>query len=131
MIFYFLQIDFLICSLCICQWFIVFLQMSRVMRKPTFCICENKDVDQLRGYISAFVFATQIVQSLFFLNTKFQASSYLLWLYSLVCVGPGRKPERWFSHVAAQMLSHEREFAGSITGSCKLSFIEIGHEIFS
>ena len=28
--------------------------------------------------ISAFVFATQIVQSLFFLNLKFQASSYFL-----------------------------------------------------
>ena len=24
-------------------------QMSRVMRKPTFCICENKDADQLRS----------------------------------------------------------------------------------
>ena len=24
-------------------------QMSRIMRKPTFCICENKDADQLRG----------------------------------------------------------------------------------
>ena len=23
--------------------------MSRVMRKPKFCICENKDTDQLRG----------------------------------------------------------------------------------
>ena len=23
--------------------------MSRVMRKPTFCIYENKDADQLRG----------------------------------------------------------------------------------
>ena len=23
--------------------------LSRVMRKPTFCICENKDADQLRG----------------------------------------------------------------------------------
>ena len=47
--------------------------------------------------ISAFVFATQIIQSLFFLNPKFQASSYLLWLYSPVChvcVGPGRKPRR-------------------------------------
>ena len=28
--------------------------------------------------ISAFVFATQIVQSLYFLNPKFQASSHLL-----------------------------------------------------
>ena len=23
--------------------------LSRVVRKPTFCICENKDADQLRG----------------------------------------------------------------------------------
>ena len=44
--------------------------------------------------ISAFVFATQIVQSLYFLNPKFQASSHLLWLYSPVYVGPGRKPRR-------------------------------------
>ena len=44
--------------------------------------------------IRAFVFATQIVLSLFFLNPKFQASSYLLWLHSPVCVGPGRKPRR-------------------------------------
>ena len=44
--------------------------------------------------ISASVFATWIVQSLPFLNTKFQASSHHLWLYSLVCVGPSRKPWR-------------------------------------
>ena len=44
--------------------------------------------------ISAFVFATWIVQSLCFLNPKFQVSSHLLWLYSPVCVGPGRKPRR-------------------------------------
>ena len=44
--------------------------------------------------ISAFVFTTWIVQSLFYLNPKFQASSHLLWLYSLVCVGPGRKPRK-------------------------------------
>ena len=25
------------------------LHMSRVVRKPAFCICENKDADQLRG----------------------------------------------------------------------------------
>ena len=42
--------------------------------------------------ISAFVFAIRIVQSLKYLNPKFQASSHLLWLYSPVCVGPGRKP---------------------------------------
>ena len=49
--------------------------------KSAFYICENKDEDQLRGtgkLISAFVFATRIVQSLCFLNPKFQASSHLL-----------------------------------------------------
>ena len=71
------------------------------MGKPTICIGENKDADQL---ISSIVFATQIVQFLFFLNPKFQASSCLLWLYSPVCVGPVRKPHCWFSHKTAQLL---------------------------
>ena len=44
--------------------------------------------------ISVFVFATRIVQSLYFLNPKFRASSHLQWLSSPVCVGPGRKPRR-------------------------------------
>ena len=44
--------------------------------------------------ISTFVFATKIVQSLYFLYTKFQASSHLVRLYSPICVGPGRKPRR-------------------------------------
>ena len=72
-------------------------QMSLVVRKPVFCICENKDADQLRGNREAdqrLCFYTRIVQSLFYLNPKFQASSHLLWLYSLVCVRPGRKPRR-------------------------------------
>ena len=72
--------------------------MSRVMRKPAFCICENKGADQLCGnrtkLISAFVFATQIVQSLFYLNPKFHGSSHLLWPYSPVCVGPDLKPRK-------------------------------------
>ena len=74
------------------------------MGKHTICICENKGADQLRGnaeLISAFVFATRIVQYLYFLNTKFHASSCLLLLCSPVCVGPGRKPQRLFSHEAA------------------------------
>ena len=44
--------------------------------------------------IIAFVFATRIVQSLYFFNPKFQASSFLLSLYRTVCVRPGRKPRR-------------------------------------
>ena len=41
------------------------IDMSIVMRKSAFGICEKKDADQLRKAISAFVFATRIVQSLF------------------------------------------------------------------
>ena len=44
--------------------------------------------------ISVFVFATWMVQYLYFLNPKFQVSSYIEWLCSPVCVGPGRKPRR-------------------------------------
>ena len=44
--------------------------------------------------MSAFVFSTRIVQLIFYLNPKFQASRHRLWLYSPVCVGPGRKPRR-------------------------------------
>ena len=42
--------------------------------------------------ISTFVFLTNIVQSLYFLNPKCEASSHLLLLYNPVCVG--RKPQR-------------------------------------
>ena len=68
--------------------------MSLVMRKPAFCICENKDADQPRGNREAdqrLFFATQIVQSLYFLNTKFKVFNYLLWLHSPVCARPGQK----------------------------------------
>ena len=44
--------------------------------------------------ISTFVFATRIVQSPYFLNPKFHACRHLLWLYSSVYIGPGRKPRR-------------------------------------
>ena len=35
---------------------------------------------------------------------KFPESSCLLWLYSPVCVGPGQKPQSWFSCVVAHIL---------------------------
>ena len=75
-------------------------KMSHLMRKPTICICENKGADQLRGNREAdhsFVFATRIVQFLYFLNPKFPVSSHLLCLYRPICVGPVRKPHYWFS----------------------------------
>ena len=61
--------------------------MSHVMRKTCFLHILNTKMQ-----ISSFVFATWIVQSLFYLNPKFKASSCLLWLYSPVHVRPGRKP---------------------------------------
>ena len=58
------------------------------MRKPAFCICENKDTDQLRGNREA-------DQRLCFRYTdSTKASCHLVWLYSPVCVGSGRKPRR-------------------------------------
>ena len=55
---------------------------SCVMRKPTFCICENKDTDQLHGNCEAdqrlCFHYIDYVQTLYFLNLKFQASSHLL-----------------------------------------------------
>ena len=65
---------------------------SGLMGKPTICI-------------GAFVFATRIVQFLFYLNPKFQASSSFLRQYRSVCVGPVRKPHCWFSHEAAHKSS--------------------------
>ena len=75
------------------------------MRKPAFCICENKEADQLRSNCAAdqrlFFFAIRIVQYLYYLNPKFQASSHLLWLsdrFVSDLVGKPRRPV--FSHKA-------------------------------
>ena len=76
------------------------------MGKPTICIGENKDADQLRGNREAdqrLCIRYWIVQFLFYLNPKFQASSSFLCLYRPVCVGPGRKPHCWFYHEAARI----------------------------
>ena len=85
-------------SILICGVSVLY-QMSRLMGKPTICIGENKDAK----LISAFVFASRIVQFLLYLTPKFQTSSLLLKLYRPVCVGPVRKLHCWFSHEAAQM----------------------------
>ena len=77
------------------------------MRKPAFYICENKDADQLRGNRESdqhLCFRYTDSKSLYYLNPKFQASSHLLPLCSLVCVGPGRKPR---SPVFSQQGSYE------------------------
>ena len=63
------------------------------MVKPTICLGENKVTAKL---ISAFVFATRIVQFLLYLTPKFQASSLLLYLYRPVCNRPVPKPHCCF-----------------------------------
>ena len=75
--------------------------VSPVMRKPYFGIYAKTKAQiscaVIAQLISALIFTTQIVQSLYFLNPKFQASSHLLWLHSPVYVGRGRKPRTDFS----------------------------------
>ena len=78
------------------------------MRKTGFCICENKDADQLRGNREAdqclcFRYTDSAISLLS--KSEIQASSHLLWLYSPVCVGPGGNPEDQFSHNEAQIVS--------------------------
>ena len=86
----------LICRLC------GLYDMSRVVRKPAlFASAKTKAQISLAvttKLIRAFVFATRIVQSLYFLNPKFQASIYLLWLHSSIYVGPGQNPRKPVFH---------------------------------
>ena len=87
--------------------------MSLVMRKPAFCICENKEADQLRGNREADqrLCFRYTESTIYFLNLKFQGSSHLLWLYSPVCVRPGRKPGRQvFFHNEAHILPYLEDF---------------------
>ena len=77
---------------------LLYLHLSLVMRKPTFCICENKDADQLRSNCAANQrLCFRYTDSTITLLPKFEISSlysHFMWLYSPVCVGPGRKPRR-------------------------------------
>ena len=65
------------------------------MRKSAFCICENKDADQLHSNGEADQhLCFRYIDSTIPLLLKAEISSHLLWLYSSVCVGPDRKPRR-------------------------------------
>ena len=82
-------------------------QLSRIVRKPDFCIFENKAADQLCGNHTAdqrlcLHYIDMFSQYLSLLNSKFQASAQLLWLYSLVCVGLGRNTWRSIFSVATK-----------------------------
>ena len=76
------------------------------MIKPLYFIAYAKRKAQISFAVTAkliiaYVFATRIVQSLFFLNPNFEAPCYFLLLYRRVCVRPCQKPGRQFSHVSA------------------------------
>ena len=77
------------------------------MRKQDFCICENKDADQLCGNREAdqrlcFRYMDSTVQSLVYLNPKFQASSYFLCCTAWFVLDLVGNPEDRFSHDGAQ-----------------------------
>ena len=81
-------------------------QLSLSVRKPAFCICENKDADQLCVHaklISAFVFATWIVQYLLFLNTNFKPLAIFCDYTARFVSDLVRNPEDRFSHNEAQL----------------------------
>ena len=88
------------------------------MRKPDFANAKTKTQISFAvtaKLISVFVFATWIVQSLCYLNPKFQAYSHLLCQYSPVCVGPGRKPRRpVFSERGSNVNSYDEFFVLSL-----------------
>ena len=76
------------------------------MGKPTICIGENKDADQLSSNREAdqrlcFCYSDSTIPLL--LKTEFQASCSFLCLYRPVCVGPVWKPHCWFSHEVAHI----------------------------
>ena len=91
------------------------------MRKPAFSYAKTKTQISFAvtaKLISAFVFTTRIVQSLYFLNPKFQASRHLLLLYSPVCVRPGRKPRRpVFSERGSYCVSAQNQVSEAIRGA--------------
>ena len=81
----------------ISQLMSLFLFEPRYEKAGFFCICENKTQISFAvtaKLIGGLVLDIRIVQFLFYLNTKFQASGHLLSLCSPVCVRPGRKPRR-------------------------------------
>ena len=64
------------------------LNMSRIMRKPDFCICKNKGADQLCGNCTAGQrLSCCYIDGTIPLLPKSEISSLVA-----VCDGPGRKP---------------------------------------
>ena len=97
------------------------------MRKPAFCICENKEADQLHGNREADRrLCFHYMDSTIPLLSK--ASSHRVWLYNRVCVGPGRKPRR---PVFSQRGSYDEPFHMSCISRKPVFGIsnQVGHKL--
>ena len=76
------------------------------MRKQDFCICENKDADQLRGNHEAdqgFVYGIRIVQSLYLLLRNFKPLAIFCGCTARFVSDLVGNPEDQFSHNEALM----------------------------
>ena len=73
------------------------------MRKPS-AYAKTKAQISFVVIAPSSVFVKRIVQSLFYIYSKVQASSIFLCLCSSVCVGPIQVPHCRFSHEAAHLL---------------------------
>ena len=96
------------------------------MRKPTICICENKDADQLCSKCTAdqrLCFRHMDITIPLLLISK--VSSFKLFPVTIQpdCVGPGQKPHFWFSHETALMLLPLHDVHGSIEMFCNTHLI--------
>ena len=85
--------------------FIAICKMSHIMRKPTICICENKDADQLRSNHEAdqhLCFGYKNSTIPLYSKSEISSLGHFLCSYSSVCVRPVQKAHCLFSHDAAQ-----------------------------
>ena len=95
------------------------------MRKPDFCLCENKGAVTAK-LIIAFVFATRLEQVLFFLNAKFQASSHSsVAAQTGLCQSRSENPEDRFSHITALIVTVIRYESFSF---CPKVFSSVSHQ---
>ena len=74
------------------------------MRKPVFCICENKGADQLRSNCAADQhLCFHYIDSTTTLPFKSEISTPPYVAVQPFCVGPSQKPDDRFSHDTAQL----------------------------
>ena len=88
------------------------LYLSRVVRKPDFCICENKDADQLRGYQHL---CLHYIDSTISLIRNFNPLAIFYGCTARFVWHQVKTPENRFSHKEAHFISR-RVFWGK--GKC-------------